>query len=110
MVLFVNSVLTPLKACLKCEKRPCHTLVCIGQGCHLNVGKIVQQSILDTAKNNFSWNMPHPALITLMCIKGGVTFNEIEEKCPRASPLTLTGVLRTPAQGEEVKRAKKIQT
>ena len=39
----------------------------------------------------------------------GVTFNEIEEKCPKAYPLTLTRDVKTPAEGEEVKRARKIK-
>ena len=67
----------------------------------------MEQSILDYAENSFSGNIPHPTLITLLCIKGGVTFNKKEEKCPRSSPLTLTEVLKTPAQGEEVERARK---
>ena len=37
----------------------------------------------------------------------GVTFSETEEKCPRSSPLTLTRVLKAPAQSEEVERARK---
>ena len=67
----------------------------------------MEQSILDYDENSFSRNIPHPALITLLCIKGGVTFSEIEEKCLRAFPLTLTRGLKTPAQGEEVERARK---
>ena len=74
---------------------------------NLNVGKIVEQSILDYHENNFSGNTPYPALITLLCIKGGVTFNEMKEKFPRSSPLTLTGVLKAPVQGEEVERTRK---
>ena len=73
----------------------------------MNVGKIVEQSILDYAENSFSGTISHPTLITLLCIKGGVTFSEAEEKCSRASPLTLTRGLKTPAQGEEVERARK---
>ena len=61
------------------------------------MGKLVEQSILDYAENSFSGNIPHPTLITLLCIKGGVTFSEIEEKYPRSSPLTFTRVLKTPA-------------
>ena len=82
-------------------------LYALVKGFNLNVGKIVEQSILDYPKNNFSGNIPHPALITLLCIKGGVTFSETEEKYPRSSPLTLTGVLKAPAQGEEVERTRK---
>ena len=67
----------------------------------------MEQSILDYAENNFSGNIPHPTLITFLCMKGGVTFSKTEEKCPSASPLTRIGVLKTPAQGEEVERARK---
>ena len=35
--------------------------------------------------------MPHPSIITHLCIKGGITFNRYEEKtCPKTSLLTLT--------------------
>ena len=84
------------KACLNSQTRPFHTTVCTGQGFNLNVGKIVEQSILDYPEKNFSRNILHPALISLLCIKGGVTFSEMEEKCLRSSPLTLTGVLKAP--------------
>ena len=62
---------------------------------------------MDYPKNNFSGNIPHPALITLLYIKGGASFSETEERCPRSSPFTLTGVLKAPTQGEEVERARK---
>ena len=67
----------------------------------------MEQSILAYTENNFLRNIPHPALITLLCIKGGVTLIETEEKCPRSSPLTLTMVLKTPAQREEVEITRK---
>ena len=67
----------------------------------------MEQSILDYVENNFSGNIPHPFLITLLCIKGDVTFNVIEEKCPKVSPLTLIGVLKTSTEDEEVERIKK---
>ena len=38
---------------------------------------------------------------------GGVTFNKTEERCSRSSPLTFTGVLNAPVQGEGVERARK---
>ena len=71
------------------------------------MGKILEQSIPDDPENNFLGNIPHLALITLLCIKGGVTFSETEEKCLRSSPLTLTGVLKAPVQVEEVERTRK---
>ena len=39
--------------------------------------------------------------------QGDVKFNEMEEKCLRSSPLTLTGVLKALVQGEEVERIRK---
>ena len=69
----------------------------------------MEQSILDYARNKFSRNIPHPALITLLCIKGGVTFSETKENYPKASPLTLTGVLKTPAEDKEVERIRMMK-
>ena len=104
---FVNSVLTPSKH-VSIMRQDCAILLyALVKECCLNVGKIVEQSILDYAENSFSRNIPHLALVTLLCIKGGVTVSETEEKGPRVSPLTLTRVLKTPTQGEEVERIRK---
>ena len=41
--------------------------------------------------------IPHPATITRLCIRAGVKgMWEEEEECPKASPLTLTGVSKEP--------------
>ena len=41
--------------------------------------------------------IPHPATITRLCIRAGVKgMWEEEEECPKASPLTLTGVSKGP--------------
>ena len=77
------------------------------KGFELDVGRIIKESILDYAENNFSSNIPHPALITILCIKGGMKVAKYEEKNPKSSPLTLTGVLKTPVEGEEVERIRK---
>ena len=72
------------------------------------MGRIVEESILEYAKRNFAGNIPHPSLITLLCIKGGVKFNEEEEeRCPKTSPLTLIGVLKAPMESKEGKRREK---
>ena len=40
--------------------------------------------------------MPHPLIITHLCIKGGVTFDkDEEEKYPAISYLTLTAITKT---------------
>ena len=41
--------------------------------------------------------IPHPATITRLCFLGGVNGDwEKEETCPKAFPLTLTGVTKGP--------------
>ena len=41
--------------------------------------------------------IPHPAIITRLCIRAGVKGSWAEEEeCPNASPLTLTGVSKGP--------------
>ena len=80
-------------------------LYALVKGYKLNVGRIVEESIFDYAKGKFSGNIPHPSLITLLCIKGGVKFNEEEEeRCPKASPLTLARILKAPVESEEGER------
>ena len=106
---FINYVLTPSKNFSIVRQDRAILLYALVKGFNLNVGKIIEQSILDYPENNFSGNIPHPALITLLYIKEGVTFSETEEKCPRSSPLTLTGVLKAPIQGERVERTRKIK-
>ena len=59
---------------------------------------------MDYVYEKFSRNIPHPSLITLLCIKRGVKFNDIEEeKCPKASPLTPIGITKGSVEGEEEK-------
>ena len=52
--------------------------------------------------------MKHPSLITLLCIKGGVRFNEVEEeRFRKASPFTLDGALKALVESEEGERREK---
>ena len=82
-----------------------HALV---KGDKVDLGKIIKESILEYVKGNCTRNIPHPSLITLLCIKGGVQFNdEEEERCPKASLLTLTGVLKALVESEEGERREK---
>ena len=72
------------------------------------MGRIIEQSILDYVNDKFSRNIPHLALITLLCIKEVVTFSKAkEERCLKASPLTLTGITKGPIEGEEGERREK---
>ena len=76
------------------------------------MGRIIEQSILDYVNDKFSINIPHPALVTLLCIKGrtgeGFTFSEAgEERCPIASPFSLTRITKGLIENEEGKRKRK---
>ena len=85
-------------------------LYALVKGYEVNVGIIIEESILDYVKGKFSRNIPHPSLITLLCIKRGVKFNEEEEeRCPKASPLTLVGVLKASVESAEGERRDKTR-
>ena len=102
-----NSIFKPPKHVSIVRQDLALLLYALIKGFELDVAKIIKESILDYAENNFSANIPHPSLITLLCIKGGVKFKEEEEKSLKASPLTLTGALKASIEGEEVERIRK---
>ena len=71
------------------------------KGFELNVRRIVEESILDYEQSKFLGNIPHPSLITLLCIEWCVKFNEVkEERSLKASPLTLARVLKDLVESE----------
>ena len=46
-------------------------------------------------RSSYRGLIPHPATITRLCLLGGVNEDwENGETCPKASPLTLTGVTK----------------
>ena len=57
---FMNSVLTLSKHISTVRQDYAILLYALVKGLNLNVGKIVEKSILDYAKNSFSRNIPHP--------------------------------------------------
>ena len=67
------------------------------KGYKLNAGAIIENSIMRYHEGNKRGLIPHPATITRLCLRAGVkgTWEE-EEKCPKVSPLTLTGVSKGP--------------
>ena len=67
------------------------------KGYKFSVGKIIENSILSFYRGAYRGLVPHPALITRLCILGGVKGDwKEEETCPRTSPLTLTGITKGP--------------
>ena len=103
----INSVFKPSKYVSTVRQDRVLLLYALVKGFELDVGEIIKESVLDYAKNNFSGNIPHPSLITLLCIKKAVKFNEEDENSPKASPLTLSRALKALVEGEEVERGRK---
>ena len=103
----INSVFKPSKQISTMRQNRALLLYGLVKGFELDVGRIIKESIIDYAENNFLGNIPYPTLITLLCIKGGVKRVEDEEKSSKAFPVTLIGVLKTPVEDDEVKRIKK---
>ena len=67
------------------------------KGYKINVGNIIEKSILGYFESKCRGMIPHPAKITRLCIQR--EFDKkwgTEETYPRASPLTLTGITKGP--------------
>ena len=63
----------------------------------MNIGILIEESIKGYHHSNKRGLIPYPTTITRLCLLAGVKgMWEEEEKCPRVSPLTLTGVTRGP--------------
>ena len=101
---FLSSVLLPSKYLSVVRKEEAILLYAILKGYKLNVGKIIEKSILNYYNNNYRGLIPHLTTITRLCILGGVKgIWEEEERCPRTSPLTLNGITRPPiSKGREM--------
>ena len=76
------------------------------KGYKINMGKIIENSILSYSRRKCRGMIPHPATITSLCLLGGVEEEwGKEETYPRASPLTFTGVTKGPknrGKGKEI--------
>ena len=72
-------------------------LYAILKGYKLNIGAVIENSIMRYHEGNKRGLIPHPATITVLCLKAGVKRAwEAEEKVPLTSPLLLTGVSKGP--------------
>ena len=63
----------------------------------MNVGGLIEGLIRGYHLSNKRGLIPHPTTISRLCIFAGVRGSwDEEETCPKASPLTLTGVTKGP--------------
>ena len=94
---FLASVLVPTKHLSTVREQEAILLYVILKGYKLNVGTIIENSIMRYHEGNKRGLIPHPTTITVLCLKAGVKgVWEKEEEIPRTSPLLLTGVSKGP--------------
>ena len=94
---FICSVLRPSKHLSTFGKEEAILLYALLKGYKINVGKMIENSILGYFESKCRGMIPHPATITTLYIQGGVKVEwGIEETYPRASPLTLIGITKGP--------------
>ena len=94
---FLASVLIPTKHVCTVREQEAVLLYAILKGYKVNAGAIIENSIMKYHEGSRRGLIPHPATITWLCLKAGVKGNWAEEEeCPKASPLTLTGVSKGP--------------
>ena len=100
---FIRSILLPSKHMSIVRQEEVVLLYALLKGYKMNVGKIIENSIMNYYRSKYRGLMPYSATITRLCILGGVkgTWEE-KEMCPKTSPLTLTGNNKsTIEQGQE---------
>ena len=94
---FVSSVLRPFKHLSTVGREEAIFLYALLKGYKIDVGKMIENSILSYSKGKCRGMIPYPAIITSLCIQGGVKEEwGINETYPKASPLTLTGIIKGP--------------
>ena len=94
---FLAFVLVPIKHLSTVREQEAILLYAILKGYKLNVGTIIENSIMRYHEGNKRGLIPHPATITVLCLKAGVKgVWEEEEEVPITSPLLLTGVNKGP--------------
>ena len=94
---FLCSIILPSKHLSTIREKEAVLLYAILKGYKFSVGKIIKNTILSYYRGGYRGLVPHPALITKLCIMGGVEGDwEEKENCPRTSPLTLTGFKKGP--------------
>ena len=94
---FIYSVVIPTKHLCSVREQKAIVLYAFLKGYKTNIGILIEESIRGYHHSNKRGLIPHPTTITRLCLLEGVKgMWEEEEKCPRVSPLTLTGVTRGP--------------
>ena len=83
---FLASVMVPTKHVCIVREQESIILYAMLKGYKLNAGAVIENSIMRYHEGNKRGLIPHPAIITRLCLKAGVkgTWEE-EEECPKIS-------------------------
>ena len=94
---FLSSVILPTKHLCSVREQEAIILYALLKGYKMNVGGLIEGSIRGYHLSNKRGLIPHLATIGKLCILARVRGSwDEEETCPKASPLTLTGVIKGP--------------
>ena len=94
---FLASILVPTRNLSIVREQEEIMLYAILKGYKINIGTIIENSIMRYHEGNKRGVIPHPATINVLCLKAGVKGAwEAEEEVPLTSPLLLTGVSKGP--------------
>ena len=94
---FIASVLVLTRHLSTVREQEAIMLYAILKGYKINIGTIIENSIMRYHEGNKRGVIPHPATVTVLCLKAGVKGAwETEEEVPLTSPLLLTGVSKGP--------------
>ena len=94
---FLASVLVPTRHLSTVREQEVVMLYAILKGYKINIGTVIENSIMRYHERNKRGVIPHPATVMILCLKAGVKGNwEAEEEVPLTSPLLLTGVSKGP--------------
>ena len=94
---FLSSVILPTKHLYAVREQEAIILYALLKGYKMNVGGLIKGSIKGYHLSNKRELIPHLATINRLCIFAEVRGScDEEETCPKASPLTLSGVTKGP--------------
>ena len=94
---FLASVLVPTRHLSTVREQEAVMLYAILKGYKINIGTTIENSIMRYHEGNKRGVIPHPATVTILCLKARVKGAwETEEEIPLTSPLLLIGVSKGP--------------
>ena len=94
---FLCSVILTSKHLSTVREKETDLLYAILKGYKFSVRKIIENSIMSYYRGGYKGLIPHPSLISRLCILGDVQGDwEEEENFPKTSPLTLTRITKGP--------------